>query len=630
MRQHKKKLFGLILTILFSSFIQNSFSQSLEHDSSYVASHYFKYEFSIPMRDGVKLFTSVYVPRDTTQDYPILFNRTPYRVAPYGKESYKDLLGPSWLFTKEGYIFVYQDVRGKFMSEGDYANIRPTIAEKVSRIDIDESSDTYDTIEWLIKNIKHNNGKVGMWGVSYPGFYTSAALINAHPALKAASPQAPIGDWFIGDDMHHNGAFCLASNVAFFSSFGRERKELTTKWSSGFSYPTLDGYNFFLNQRTLQNITQVCGMKDIPFWSQVMKHGNYDDYWKSRTLLPHLKNIKPAVMTVAGLNDAEDLYGSFATYKTIEKQNKGINNILILGPWSHGQWERGDGDKLGNIYFGSKTSEFYRADIEFPFFNFYLKGKGILNLPEAYAFETGTNTWKKYDQWPPANMTEKTIYLHNGGKLKFDSVPRKGESYDEYVSDPLKPVPFSKEIRNRMNAEYMNDDQRFSASRPDVLVYQTDELQNALLLAGPVEVTLFVSTTGTDADFVVKLIDVIPDSEGLDKAGKPTQMCGYQMLVRGDIMRGKFRNSFENPEPFEPGKVTKVKFVLPDINHCFKKGHRLMVHVQSSWFPLFDINPQKFCDIYNAKPDDFMKAAIRIYNSAEFPSSLKAGVLEYK
>lgn len=628
MEQHKKKLLGLIFILSFFAGFQNSFSQTLLRDSSYVASHYFKCEYNIPMRDGVKLFTSVYIPRDTTQDYPILFARTPYRVAPYGKENYKDMLGPSWLFTTEGYIFVYQDVRGKFMSEGEYANVRPTIADKKNSSDIDESSDSYDTIEWLIKNIKHNNGKVGMWGVSYPGFYTSTALINAHPALKAASPQAPIGDWFIGDDMHHNGAFSSISNAAFFSAFGRERKEPTTKWASGFQYPTIDGYNFFLKALTLQNLTTACRMNDIPFWNEVMKHGNYDEYWQSRTPLPHLKNITPAVMTVTGLFDAEDLYGSFATYKAIEKQSKGSNSILILGPWSHGQWERGDGDKLGDISFGSKTGEFYREQIEFPFFNYYLKGKGSVNLPEAYVFETGTNIWKKYEQWPPVNLTEKNIYLVNGGTLSVDLKPTNNNSFDEYVSDPLKPVPFSKDVRIRMNAEYMIEDQRFSASRPDVLVYQTEELKNNLILSGPVEVTLYASTTETDADFIVKLIDVIPDSAGLDKAGKPTQLCGYQMLVRGDIMRGKFRNSFEKPEPFEPGKVTKVKYVLPDINHCFKKGHRLMVHVQSSWFPLFDINPQKFCDIYKAKPEDFTKATIKIYNSAEYPSSLKVGVIE--
>lgn len=628
MTRHKKNFANIVFSLLLIlSFFRQSTAQTLVQDSSYVASHYKKYEYQIPMRDGVKLFTCVYVPSDTTQLYPLILARTPYRVAPYGKDAYKDLLGPSSLFTKEGYIFAYQDVRGKFMSEGVFVNARPQIENKKSYTDIDESSDAYDTIDWLIKNIKHNNGKAGIWGISFPGFYASTAAINAHPALKVSSPQAPIGDWFIGDDMHHNGAFCTIANVSFFSVFGKTRPELTTKWSSGFSYPTLDGYSFFLKSMSLENLTAKCGLTSIPFWMEAMHHPDYDDFWRQRSPLPHLKNIKPAMMIVAGLFDAEDLYGSLKTYKAIEKQSPGANNILVLGPWSHGQWGRDSGEKLGDINFAQKTSEFYREQIEFPFFEYYLKGKGTLNLPEALVFETGSNTWRRYDQWPPKNLTGKNIYLCKAGKLTINQKPSDPESYDEYISDPLKPVPFSKEIRNRMNIEYMIEDQRFSANRTDVLVYQTEELNNSITISGPLDVSLFVSVSGTDADFVVKVIDVYPDSAE-SQQGRLSKMGGYQMLVRGDIMRGKYRNSFEKPEPFTPGEIINVKFILPDINHTFLKGHKIMVHVQSSWFPLFDMNPQKFTNIYSAKPEDFQKSTIRIYNSSKYPSSIKVGVLE--
>lgn len=627
MSKHKKNPLFIILFFAFAGlFSPRSACQSLTRDSSYVASHYIKYEYQIPMRDGVKLFTCVYIPRDTVQNYPIMLNRTPYRVAPYGGDAYKDMLGPSSAFTTEGYIFAYQDVRGKFMSGGNYVNVRPLIEEKKTNTDIDESSDAYDTIEWLINNIKHNNGKAGIWGVSYPGFYSVMASVKAHPALKASSPQAPIADWFIGDDMHHNGAFCTLANTSFFSVFGKEKKELTTKWEKGFLLPTLDGYSFYLKNGTLKNLTYNCRLNEIPFWMEAMEHSNYDEYWQQRNTLPHLKNIKPAVMVVAGLFDAEDLYGAINTYKAIEKQSPGSNNILVLGPWSHGQWERGDGDKLGDINFYQNTGEYYRTNIEFPFFNYYLKGKGTLNLPEALVFETGTNIWKEYEKWPPQNIKEQKIYLNKNSSLTFNEpVKNDAVSYDEYISDPNKPVPFSKDIRNRMNVEYMIEDQRFASTRTDVLVYKSDELETNITLCGPIEVNLNVSTTGTDADFVVKVIDVFPDTVD---APRVTLMSGYQMLVRGDIMRGKFRNSFVKPEPFEPRKITKVSFTMSDVNHTFKKGHRIMIQIQSSLYPLFDMNPQKFVNIYKAAPEDFQKTTERIYFSSEYPSYITVGLLK--
>jgi uncharacterized protein len=628
--QNKNKISVCLIISIVIIFAGCNFGQSALVDSSYVASHYAKYEYQIPMRDGKKLFTAVYVPRDTLTEYPFLIVRTPYSVGPYGKDSYPSMLGPSTLFTMEGYIFVYQDVRGAFMSEGDYVNARPQIADKKNNTDVDESSDAYDTIDWLIKNIRHNNGKAGLYGISYPGFYAALGLIDAHPALKVSSPQAPVTDWFLGDDFHHNGALFLPHAFNFLSVFGKPRKGLTTKWQSGFTYPTQDGYSFHLQTGSLKNLTEKYLQSSVPFWNEIMAHGTYDDYWKAKNPLPYFKNIAPAVMVVGGLFDAEDLYGALNTYKTIKKQSPSTYDILVLGPWSHGAWSRTEGDKLGDINFQQNTGEFFRSKIEFPFYNYCLKDKAKPDLPGAYVFESGSNVWRKYDQWPPANLKEGQLFFYSKGKLRFDnSQLNNSDSFDEYASDPNKPVPFSKDIRNSMHREYMVDDQRFASERPDVLVYETEEIEKDITLMGPIEVNLYVATTGTDADFIVKLIDVFPDSAKEEASNnKVTKMGGYQMMVRGDVMRGKFRNSFEKPEPFEPNKITKVAFTLQDINHAFRKGHRIMVQVQSSWFPLVDRNPQKFEDIYNANPEDFQKATQRIYHSAEYPSYLKVGMQE--
>ncbi len=581
-----------------------------------VKANYAKSEHMISMRDGVKLFVSVYSPRDTSQKYPILLSRTPYSCSPYGPEAYKDTIGPSPLFAKEGYIIVYQDVRGAWMSEGTYVNMRPQNNKKGPK-DIDESSDTYDTIDWLVKNIPNNNGRVGMWGISYPGFYTAVGAIDAHPALKAASPQAPISDWFIGDDFHHNGTFFLPHAFGFFSGFGRPRpKPTATASGQRFSYPTPDGYEFFLDMRTLANGDKEYFHGNIAYWNEMMEHPNYDSYWQARNTRPHLKNIKPAMMTVGGWFDAEDLFGALNTYKSVEKQSPGAYNILVMGPWFHGGWARGDGAGLGDVRFGAKTSEFYRENIELPFFNYYLKDKGTLNLPEAYVFETGSNKWKTYEQWPPSNAHAQSVYLDGDGKLSF-TPPPDSNSFDEYVSDPAKPVPFINNIATGMTREYMVDDQRFAARRPDVLVYQTDPLTEDMTVAGPLTASLSVSTSGTDSDFVVKLIDVYPD-DAKDNVPNPSgmKMGGYQMLVRGEPMRARFRNSFEKPEAMTPNKVEKIEYTMPDVNHTFMKGHRVMVQVQSSWFPLVDRNPQKFVDIYTAKETDFQRATQHIYHSS--------------
>ena len=591
--------------------------------ASTVKDSYTKSEHMVPMRDGVKLFVAVYSPKDTSQKYPILLNRTPYSCSPYGSNSYKDSIGPSPLFAKEGYIFVYQDVRGAWMSEGTYVNMRPQNDHKTKASDIDESSDTYDTIEWLIKNIPNNNGRVGMWGISYPGFYTAVGAIDAHPALKAASPQAPIADWFIGDDFHHNGTLFLPHAFNFFSGFGRARPKPTSVGSGDrFNHGTPDGYKFFLEMGPLSNGDKKHFHGSIAYWTEMMEHPNYDSYWQARNTLPHLRNIKPAVMTVGGWFDAEDLYGALNTYKSIEKQSAGAYNILVMGPWFHGGWSRSDGDMLGDVRFGSKTGEFYRENIELPFFNFYLKDKGTLKLPEAYVFETGSNKWKTYEQWPPATAHIESLNLDSNGNLSF-TTPADSKSFDEYVSDPSKPVPFINNIAIGMTREYMVDDQRFVARRPDVLVYQTPALTEELTVAGPLTASLFVSTTGTDSDFVVKLIDVYPN-DAPDNQPNPTgrKMGGYQMLVRGEPMRARFRNSFERPEAMAPNKVEKIEYVMPDVNHTFLKGHRVMVQIQSSWFPLVDRNPQKFVNIYAAKDSDFQKATQRVYHSSRLVLSV--------
>jgi len=582
-----------------------------------IKANYSKSEQMIAMRDGVKLFTAIYSPKDTSQKYPILLSRTPYSCSPYGPDAYKETIGPSPLFAKEGYIVVYQDVRGAYMSEGTYVNMRPQNDHKNKPADIDESSDTYDTIDWLVKNIPNNNGRVGMWGISYPGFYTAVGTIDAHPALKAASPQAPISDWFIGDDFHHNGTLFLPHAFNFFSGFGRPRPKPTPTGSGErFNHGTPDGYKFFLEMGPLANADRKYFHGNIAYWNEMMEHPNYDPWWKARDTRPHLKNIKPAVMTVGGWFDAEDLFGALNTYKSVEKQSPGAYNILVMGPWFHGGWARCDGEGLGDVRFGSKTSVFYRENIELPFFNYYLKEKGELKLPEAYFFETGSNRWKTYDQWPPSNARSASLYLNANGKLSF-TAPPDSNAFDEYISDPARPVPFMNNINIGMTREYMVDDQRFAARRPDVLVYQTDVLTEDVTVAGPLTASLFVSTSATDSDFVVKLIDVYPD-DAPDNQPNPTgmKMGGYQMLVRGEPMRARFRKSFENPEPMAPNKVEKIEYAMPDVNHTFAKGHRVMVQIQSSWFPLVDRNPQKFVNIYTARESDFQKATQHVYHSS--------------
>lgn len=600
-------------------------------DSIYVRENYTKMEKYITMRDGKRLFTSIYLPKDQSKKYPIVMTRTPYTVAPYGENEYRKTLGQNMLFAKEGFIFVYQDVRGRWMSEGDYVDVRPYIENKKSNKDIDESSDTYDTIDWLVKNLPNNNGKVGILGISYPGFYSTASLPGAHPALKAVSPQAPVTEWFIGDDFHHNGALFQMDAFSFITSFGVPRPKPITpaQFKNGIKFKYADNYKFYLQLGALPNYKKYYFGDSVKFWDNMMAHPNYDSFWQDMNIRPHLKNITPATMTVGGFFDAEDCFGALHVFDALEKQNPSSHkNMLVMGPWYHGGWERG-GQFFGDQNFGSNPSEWYRENVELPFFRYYLKGEGEMDLPKATIFITGANEWKKFNKWPPENTTEKTLYFHSNGKLSFEAPESTTASFDEYISDPNAPVPYQDGVQSHRSREYMLDDQRFAERRPDVKTYQTDTLKEDITLTGPLTADLFSSITGTDADYVVKLIDVFPDNYPDPKPNtKNVTMAGYEMLVRGEVFRGKFRNSFEKPEPFVPGKVTEVKYKLPDVAHTFKKGHRIMIQVQSSWFPLVDRNPGKFEDINQAKDADFQKENIRIYHDKDNKSSLKVTVLE--
>lgn len=615
--------------ILIVSILISQFSIAQESDSAYVRNNYTKIERKITMRDGVKLFTSIYLPKDQSKKYPILMSRTPYTVAPYGESNYKLSLGTFPALMREGFIFVYQDVRGRWMSEGEFEDVRPQTLMKGPKA-IDESTDTYDTIDWLIKNLPNNNGRVGVSGISYPGFYSTTSLPNAHPALKAVSPQAPVTDWFIGDDFHHNGALFLTDAFRFMSSFGVPRPKPITpdQGPKPFQFPIQDMYRFYLESGSIKELKQKYFADSIKFWNNLFKHPNLDTFWRARQILPHLTQIKPAVMVVGGFFDAEDAYGTFATYKAIEKQNPNVKNILVAGPWFHGGWVRGAGDSFGDIKFGQKTSIYYQENLELPFFKYYLKDEGNFNAAEANIFITGSNQWKQFETWPPANTEKRNLYLHANGKLSFQK-PSTKSSFDEYVSDPASPVPYQNGIQARRTREYMIDDQRFASQRPDVKTYQTDILTEDITVTGPVLANLRVSTSGTDADYVVKLIDVYPeDTKEVSPSNPNIMMQGYQMLVRGEIFRGKYRNSFEHPQAFVPNQVTKVNYTLPDVGHTFKKGHRIMIQIQNSWFPLADRNPQKFMNIYEASAKDYQKAVQRIYHDATNSTSITLEILK--
>lgn len=594
--------------------------------SNYVKENYTKTVEQISMRDGIKLYTVIYAPKDTSKEYPIMLQRTCYSVRPYGEDAYKSSLGPNKFMMKEGYIFVYQDVRGRWMSEGDFDNMRPHIAgnDVNNKKDIDESSDTYDTIEWLTKNVPNNNKKVGQWGISYPGFYTAAALPEAHPSLIASSPQAPIGDFFF-DDFHHMGA-TLQSYIMAYPVFGHQTEPTTESWyddkwdkirNSG---NMKDSYEFYLNMGSLKNVTDSL-YTDNFFWKDVATHPNYDEFWQKRAIINHLTDVDHAVMTVGGWFDAEDLYGPLNIYKSVERNNpKNKNNTLVMGPWSHGNWARERGKQMVNhIHYGDSLSTFYQKNIETPFFEHHLKGKKNPELPEAYMFDTGTKEWNQFTQWPPKEE-EITFGFGENGALLINKVGDKNVTYS-YISDPMKPVPFRSEVTpvTFTPRAYMTDDQRHASRRPDVLTFQTEILDDDMRLAGEIQANLEVILKDiTDADFIVKIIDVYPaDMENGEHTPKNITLAGYQQLVRAETFRGRFRNNFSQPEPFKEGKKTQVNFPLQDILHTFKKGHRIMIQIHSTWFPYIDRNPQKYVDnIFEAKESDFTKGEVTILGSS--------------
>lgn len=623
------------LSILLSFFCLQALSQGNSQDSAWIRDNYYKIERYITMRDGVRLFTSILLPKDSSERHPILLTRTPYSCAPYGENNF-----PSYwrsyirYYLREGYIIVKQDVRGRWMSEGQFVDIRPFIKDKKSPQDVDEASDSYDAIDWLVKNLPDNNGRVGVFGISYPGFYSTMAAASGHPALKAVSPQAPVTDWFEGDDFHHNGVFFELDGWSFYSSFGKPRPQPTTVGPSGFDYYTKDIYKFYLETGALKNFIKLSG-DSISFWKDLYAHPNEDAWWKARNARVSLYQIKPAMLIVGGLFDAEDCFGAWNAFKALRKQSPETNSHLVMGPWYHGQWASNDGTHLGHIAFGSNTSYWYQNNIEIPFFDYYLKGKGTRpELPTATIFFSGENAWKTFSQWPPAEVTNRTLYLEADKSLSWEK-PADKSGFSEYVSDPEHPVPYAEEVHFNRTRTYMTDDQRFASRRPDVLTFQTPVLKEDLRLAGPVVADLKVSISTTDADFVVKLIDVFPDSLSFNDVDIYSEqdpqniypMGGYQMLVHAEIFRGKFRKGFDLPEPFIPGKLETIHYALPDVAHTFKKGHRLMIQIQSSWFPLADRNPQQFTNIYTCDDNLFIKSTIHIYHDTENASSIQLPVL---
>lgn len=584
-----------------------------------IQARYTKIEYRVPMRDGKKLYVAVYAPKNMPGKHPILLERTPYRAGPYGPQAFRGRMPGSQKFQDAGYIFAFEDVRGRYMSEGPWVELRPQLLFHIKPTDIDESTDAYDTIDYLVKNVPENNGRVGVLGISYPGFYAAAAGINSHPALKALSPQAPSVENFIGDDAHHHGALFLQDFVDFYYGFGaaspvpvQQMPRIPGPAAGG------DSYKFYQSLEPLTKVDDVFLKHRVRFWDDTLDHSSMDEYWQARSLYRFMNDVKCPTLVVGGWFDAEDLYGTIATYHAMQTLNPKTALYYAMGPWSHGGWAGGAGDKFVKYTFGQRTAEYFRDHIEFPFFDACLRGNGNPKIPHVQVFQMGDNSWRAMDAWPPKGLKHEDFYLADSHGITRDSSSGKGQ--DDYVSDPASPTPYQGGVLRGRTASYMADDQRFAASRPDVLTYRSGLLDHDMTIAGPVIVHLTASTTGTDADFVVKVIDVQPEDA-------PSDLAGAELLVRGDIMRGKFRDSYQNPQAFDPGKPTAVEFSMPDTFFTFKKGHRIEVQVQSSWFPLVDINPNKFCDIYHAVPEDFQKATVTIYHSAERPSFVRFGTL---
>ena len=580
-----------------------------------IRARYAKFEYRIPMRDGTRLFTSVFVPNDASakKRYPILLARTPYGVDPYGADRYPRVLA-SEQTEQDGYIFVQQDVRGRYMSEGEFVDVRPHGGA------ISEANDTYDTIEWLLANVPHHNGKVGMWGQSYNGFYTSMGAISRHPALVAICPQAPVTDWWNGDDFRRNGIFALQMGFTFYSVFGKPRPAPTDdeEWKQH-EFGTPDAYQYFLDLGPLSEIDEADFGGPVPFWDEVMAHPDYDEWWQARSVPQHLENLRVASLVVGGWYDTEDLYGALATYQGIAKQNPRLETTLLMGPWSHGMWHT-DARGLGDDEFGFVTSQRYR-DLFAAFFAHHLKGGPDPGLPGAVVYETGADRWRTFRSWPPPGTVAQPLHLAGGGALAAEAPA--GEGFDEYLADPNKPVPYTAmPTTGYWKPGFMAEDQRFASTRPDVLVYATAPLERDLTVAGPIEVELQVSSTATDADFIVKLVDAMPPeprgwSDDDAKAGKRNRGA-QQTLVRAEGFRTRYRNGTRTPEPLVPGEVVTLRFTLDDAFHTFQRGHRVMVHVQSSWFPFYERNPQTFvANTAEATRAHFVKATHRVHHGSK-------------
>ena len=590
---------------------------------------YDKREVMIPMRDGVRLFTAIYEPKDRSRKHPILMMRTPYSCEPYGDKFNRDLRSASNLYVKNNYILVYQDVRGRYKSEGEFVQVRPLNPEAKTGKGIDEATDTYDTIDWLLHNT-YNNGNVGTWGISYDGFYATMTASSRHPALKAVSPQGPVTDWFRGDDRHHNGAFTFLQTTNFLPALeGRHQEKGIMR-----EIVKNDVYTDFLALGTFKDADALVNDTTPTLWNMIKTHPNFDEFWQTRDARRSCYDLQPAILVVGGLFDSEDCYGAWNLYKAIREQSPATNLYLAFGPWWHGGWKRADFQGFGNMYFGGSPSDFYLREIEYPFFRRYLEEEGEGPAHRVSVFHTGKNEWEFGDAWPLRSVREVPIYLHEGGRISGEA-PSGTASFTEYISDMSRPVPYTANPTRYRTKEYMIDDQRFATARPDVITFVSDTLTDSLTLAGPIEVELQVAIGSTDADFMVKLIDVFPENytypeEARKYVADPRYpMSGYQLMVRGELFRGRYREGFDSPKAFTPDSITPVKYTLYDVAHTFLPGHRLMIQVQSSWFPIIDRNPQKFIDTYHCSVEDFeMRMPVKVYHQKDAASRIVVRVAE--
>ena len=590
---------------------------------------YDKREVMIPMRDGVRLFTAIYEPKDRSRKHPILMMRTPYSCEPYGDKFNRDLRSESNLYVKNNYILVYQDVRGRYKSEGEFVQVRPLNPEAKTGKGIDEATDTYDTIDWLLHNT-YNNGNVGTWGISYDGFYATMTASSRHPALKAVSPQGPVTDWFRGDDRHHNGAFTFLQTTNFLPALeGRHQEKGIMR-----EIVKNDVYTDFLALGTFKDADALVNDTTPTLWNMIKTHPNFDEFWQTRDARRSCYDLQPAILVVGGLFDSEDCYGAWNLYKAIREQSPATNLYLAFGPWWHGGWKRADFQGFGNMYFGGSPSDYYLREIEYPFFRRYLEEEGEGPAHRVSVFHTGKNEWEFGDAWPLRSVREVPIYLHEGGRISGEA-PSGTASFTEYISDMSRPVPYTANPTRYRTKEYMIDDQRFATARPDVITFVSDTLTDSLTLAGPIEVELQVAIGSTDADFMVKLIDVFPENytypeEARKYVADPRYpMSGYQLMVRGELFRGRYREGFDSPKAFTPDSITPVKYTLYDVAHTFLPGHRLMIQVQSSWFPIIDRNPQKFIDTYHCSVEDFeMRMPVKVYHQKDAASRIVVRVAE--